>query len=303
VTSDVERGGLRVGYACLNTQFPTPARTLRLANATPERLREVLLGNLATLEAILRWNVAHDIRVFRLSSNTVPLASHPSVAFRWRRQLGSRFAELGDLMRAAAMRLSTHPGPYTVLGSADRAVASAAIRELDYNAELMTAFGLGASHKMVLHLGGGGGDRAEWLVRFERAFERLSPGARARLVLENDERWPLDEVLGAGKALGIPVVFDAFHHEVRPSLSELEVRELIELVAATWTSSDGRQEVHFSTQAPGRRAGAHAEMLDLEAFARFARQVGDLPLDVVLEVKDKEQSVLRARRVLERELR
>jgi hypothetical protein len=44
-------------------------------------------------------------------------------------------------------------------------------------------------------------------------------------------------------------------------------------------------------------------MLDLEAFARFANQVGDLPLDVVLEVKDKEQSVLRASRALERELR
>jgi UV DNA damage endonuclease len=80
VTADVDRG-LRLGYACLNTLFPTPARTVRLANATPERLREILLGNLNTLEAILLWNQQHDIRVFRLSSNTVPLASHPSVEF------------------------------------------------------------------------------------------------------------------------------------------------------------------------------------------------------------------------------
>ena len=31
---------LRLGYASLNTQLPSPARTVRLANATPARLRE-----------------------------------------------------------------------------------------------------------------------------------------------------------------------------------------------------------------------------------------------------------------------
>lgn len=48
----------------------------------------------------------------------------------------------------------------------------------------------------------------------------------------------------------------------------------------------------------GRRPGAHAETIDLDAFAAFAAAVGDLPLDCILEVKDKEQSVLRVRRLL-----
>jgi UV DNA damage endonuclease len=94
----------------------------------------------------------------------------------------------------------------------------------------------------------------------------------------------------------VPVVFDAFHHEVNGSLPKLGVRELVELAGETWREADGRQEVHFSTQAPGRRAGAHADTLDLRRFRRFAERVDDLPLDCVLEVKDKEQSVLRARR-------
>jgi UV DNA damage endonuclease len=103
--------GLRLGYACLNTLFGSPARTTRLAKATSERLRELLAANLDTLEAILRWNDGNDIRVFRVSSNIVPLASHPRASFPWREALGERFAELGDLMRGAGMRLSTHPGP------------------------------------------------------------------------------------------------------------------------------------------------------------------------------------------------
>jgi UV DNA damage endonuclease len=293
---DAGEPGLRLGYACLNTLFGSPARTTRLAKATPERLRELLAANLDTLEAILRWNDANDIRVFRVSSNTVPLASHPRTSYPWREALGERFTELGDLMRSAGMRLSTHPGPYTVPASADEAIADAAVRELDYHAELMSAFGLDRSHKIVLHLGGGAGDRESWLDRFGRAFGRLAPETRSRLVLENDERWSFADVLPVAGELNVPVVFDAFHHEVNGSLPKLGVRQLIELAGETWREADGRQEVHFSTQAPGRRAGAHADMLDLRRFRRFAQQVDDLPLDCVLEVKDKEQSVLRARR-------
>lgn len=293
---DADEPGLRLGYACLNTLFESPARTTRLAKATPERLRELLAANLDTLEAILRWNDVNDIQVFRVSSNTVPLASHPRASYPWREALGERFAELGDLMRRAGMRLSTHPGPYTVPASADEAIADAAVRELDYHAELMSAFGLDRSHKIVLHLGGGAGDRESWLDRFGRAFGRLAPEARSRLVLENDERWSFADVLPVAGELNVPVVFDAFHHEVNGSLRKLGVRELVELAGETWREADGRQEVHFSTQAPGRRAGAHADTLDLRRFRRFAEQVDDLPLDCVLEVKDKEQSVLRARR-------
>jgi UV DNA damage endonuclease len=293
---DAGDAGLRLGYACLNTLFGSPARTTRLAKATPERLRELLAANLDTLEAILRWNDANDIRVFRVSSNTVPLASHPRAGYPWREALGERFAELGDLIRGAGMRLSTHPGPYTVPASADEAIADAAVRELDYHGELMSAFGLDRSHKIVLHLGGGAGDRESWLDRFARAFGRFALDARSRLVLENDERWSLADVLPVADELNVPVVFDAFHHEVNGSLPRLGVRELIELAGKTWREADGRQEVHFATQAPGRRAGAHADTLDLRRFRRFAELVDDLPLDCVLEVKDKEQSVLRARR-------
>src|SRR5690348_3377871 len=46
--------GMRIGYACVNTRLPSAARTVRLANATPERLRWLTAANLDALEAILR---------------------------------------------------------------------------------------------------------------------------------------------------------------------------------------------------------------------------------------------------------
>lgn len=278
---------MRVGYACVNTALPSSSRTTRLANATPERLRELTAANLDALEAILRWNAAHGIAVFRLSSNLVPLASHPVNDLPWWEEHAGRFAELGALMRAEEMRISTHPGQYTVLGSARPEVVEAALAEVEYQDRLLAAFGLDGSHKIVVHLAGDPG-------RFAAGVERLSAAARGRLVLENDERWPLDRVLATAGPLGLPVVFDVFHHELAPSAEPLGVREATLLAAATWGPGDGRPEVHFSTQAPGKRPGAHAESLDEEAFRRFADAVGDLPLDCIVEVKDKERSALRA---------
>jgi UV DNA damage endonuclease len=289
---------MRLGYACVNTQLPSAARTVRLSNATPERILGLAAANLAALDEIVRWNRAHGVAVFRLTSDLIPLASHPIAAgLAWSDALGEKLAQTAALLARAGARASTHPGQYTVLGSERPAVVDAAVAELDYHARLLDALALDASHKIVLHAPGSAGrDAAD--ARFAAGFARLSAGAQARLVLEHDERRPLDTVLPLARRVGVPVVFDAFHHTLAPSAADIPVRDAVLLAAATWRTGDGRQEVHFSTQEPGKRPGAHAATLDLDAFAAFAEAVGDLPLDCVLEVKDKEQSVLRARALL-----
>ena len=289
---------LRIGYACINTRLPSPARTLRLASVTPDRLREITAANLDALEDVLRWNAENDIQVFRLTSNLVPFASHPVNTLAWWDELGERFAELGEIVARAGMRISMHPGQHTVLSSARAEVVEASIAELAYHDRILELLGLDASHKVVIHVGSGAPGSAAG-DRFVEGVEQLPPGPRGRLVVENDERWPLQSVLDLADRASLPVVLDVFHHELAPSFPGLTTRDLVERAAQTWRPSDGRQEVHFSTQAEGRRPGAHAETVDLDAFAMFAGDVGDLPLDCVLEVKDKERSVLRARRALE----
>ena len=290
--------GMRVGYACVNTLLPSAARTMRLANVATGRLRELIAANLDALEAILCWNLEHDIRVFRITSNLIPFGSHPANTLDWSAEFGPRLRELGLLMTDATMSLSTHPGQYTVLSSAHLHVVAAAVAELEYHDRLLTAFGLDRSHKIVLHVGSGAADRDAVFERFAAAFARLSQSAAGRLVLENDERWPVADVLPLARLLGVPVVFDVFHHGLAPSFGDHPVREIVRHVGETWGDGDGRQELHFSTQEAGRRPGAHAERLDLDAFDRFLSEVGDLPVDCILEVKDKEQSVLRAQELL-----
>ena len=118
---------MRLGYACVNTQLPSAARTARLSNLTGEKIVTLIDANLDALECILRWNLAHGIQVFRLSSNVIPFGSHPANDVPWWDVFGARLAELGRLVRAADMRLSTHPGQYIVLSSAREDVVVAAL--------------------------------------------------------------------------------------------------------------------------------------------------------------------------------
>jgi UV DNA damage endonuclease len=279
-------GGLRLGYACVNTGLPSSGRTVRLRNATADRLRKLIAANLDALDAILRWNAEHGIDVFRVTSNLIPFGSHPVNRIAWWEEFGERLHEIG----ACAGRLSTHPGQYTVLSSVNASVVDAAVAELEYHSRLLDALGRGPSHKIVLHVGS--------IERFEAGFDRLSERARSRLVLENDERQPLSDVLPLAKRLGAPVVFDVFHHRLAPSFDGLSTCELVEITGETWSEVDGRQKIHFSTQAPGKRPGAHADTIDTDSFRELVDEVGDLPLDCMLEVKDKEQSVLRAKELL-----
>jgi UV DNA damage endonuclease len=207
---------------------------VRLANATPERLRELIAANLDALETILLWNEAHGIEVFRLTSNLIPFASHPVNAVAWWEEFEPRFAVLRSTIARSGARLSTHPGQYTVLSSTGAAVVEAAVSELDYHARLLSALGLDRSHKIVLHVGSGASDPHATRGRWAAAFERLGADARARLVLENDERWPLDAVLELASPLGLPVVFDAFHHALAPPARDLDVRAATLVAAETW---------------------------------------------------------------------
>lgn len=283
----VHDGGLRLGYACVNTGLPSSGRTVHIANATPDRLRKLIADNLDALETILRWNEKHGIEVFRVTSNLIPFGSHPVNKLAWWEEYEARFEQIGGLLRLSRVRLSTHPGQYTVLSSKKLEVVEAAVAELEYQNRLLDSFGIDASHKIVVHVGS--------VERFETGFGRLSEGARSRLVLENDERTSLEQVLRLAERIGVPVVLDIFHHRPAPSLDGLSIRELVLRTAETWKKVDGRQKIHFSTQATGRRPGAHAETIDLVAFAELVDEVGDPPLDCMLEVKDKEQSVLRAK--------
>lgn len=286
--------GLRLGYACVNQTLGESGRTdrtCRLANATPARLEALSRANLEGLRRVLAWNAERGIRVFRMSSDLIPLASHPEAQWAWREILADELREIGRYARDHGLRLSMHPGQYTVLNSPKPHVVTNAMEELRYHADLMDLMGLAPSGKIVLHVGGVYGDKARAKRQLCDAFADLPDNVPARLVLENDERsYGAEDVLELCERLGIPMIFDDLHH--RAYAGEPPSRAMLSDVLATWDDpKDGRPKLHVSSQRPLARAGAHADGVDAREFRRFVATLPTTDVDVMLEAKAKERAL------------
>src|SRR5215210_7219011 len=198
-----------------------------------------LRESLARLEAILRYCDRHDIRMYRMPTALAPYASHPELP-QFHSQVeecAEQLAAVGALARELDIRLSTHPGQYTVLNSEREDVRDAAVAELEVQGALLDAMGLPAEAVVIVHVGGAAGGTEAAADRFAAGFELLSERARSRLVIENDDRtFSLAEVLPLADRIGRPVVWDLLHHRCNDPQGSSDV-EALELALGTWPAA------------------------------------------------------------------
>jgi UV DNA damage endonuclease len=293
---------MRIGYACLTVDVEgTTIRTCRLDSATQERMAALVSQNLGTLTSILDYNRANNIRMFRISSDIIPFGSNKAVSFPWQTLYAEELQALGEKAKQYDIRLSMHPGQYTVLNSPHAHVVENAIRDLAYHCDFLEAMGMDASNKIILHIGGIYGDKPAAIERFKSNYVALEERIKARLIIENDDKcYTAEEVLAIGQELKIPVVFDNLHHAINPSSKSQSIKEWIAACSKTWRKKDGAQKIHYSQQAQCKRAGSHSETIDLPIFLRLYKTLPSLDLDIMLEVKDKNVSALKCIRAIER---
>lgn len=285
-----------LGYPCTNVTLGlTTGRTLRLANLKEPRLSEVVRENLSTLLHTLRWNVERGIHFFRIASSVIPLASHEAFPLDWRAQFAAELAEIRTFVEANELRLSTHPGQYTILNAQRPEVVTAAVRELEYHAAFLAATDP-QSGTMTLHVGGAYGDKRAALGRFEENFARLSEEAQRRLTVENDDRtFTAGEALELCETLSIPMIFDFLHHKLNPTFAtwDAQLVPLLERVIKTW--SVRVPKLHLSS--PRDFSTAHADFVEMADFMQaidaLAQFGGDAPFDLMLEAKMKDVALLR----------
>ncbi len=285
---------MRIGYPCTNrTLGCRGARALRLASFSLERLDAAVESNLRCLETMLHFNVEHGIRFFRITSDLIPFASHPEIEPPWRHLYARALADAGLTVQHLGIRIDMHPGQYTILNSPDEKVVKSAMRDLVYHVGVLDEMGLDATAKVQIHLGGVYGDREASLARFIARARLLPETIRRRLAIENDERsFDLVDCLHAADAARLPVAFDAYHHRLK-SRGE-PIAEAEAAAAGTWSAVDGLPIVDYSSPLPGGRLGQHAESLDVGDFEAFLRESAACDFDLMLDIKDKELSALRA---------
>jgi UV DNA damage endonuclease len=263
-----------------------------------------LRHSIELLDPVLDELDRRDLRMFRMSSSTIPYGTHPDLPqFDHRRQIeecAEELAALGAKARRLGVRLSTHPGQYTVLSTPDDGLAAKSALDLEQDAALLDALGAGPEAVVVVHVGGAYEDPGAARERFAKRHAALSERARARVAVEHDERlYDLADVLWLHERTGARVIFDLHHHRCNPAPGYEDTAVALAAAVATWPAGV-RPKAHLSSPRTEMRLVSgkqRAPMLDQHADFATPWDLAELlsaaagPVDVMIEAKAKDLAV------------
>lgn len=301
---------MRIGFACTVLGINVRANDTRKWQNNPH-----LSVSLDYVSQILKYAATLGVRMYRLSSNVAPYYTDITRP-QFGKQLDearSQLEDVGALARSLDIRLSMHPGQYTVLNSPNDATYASAVRELQYAADIFDYMGQPPENKVIVHIGGAYGDKLPALDRWIERYPLLPENVRARLIIENDDTiFNVADALYVHRYTGVPIVFDNLHNRVNPSVLEdgsaLDERDALALCLATWPAGQ-TPKTHYSDQRVGEvqirmkgkgvrtqqaSQGAHADYVDPHEFAAYLKRMHGLPdFDVMFEAKAKDLAAAR----------
>ncbi len=287
---------MKIGYACINNKIGcTSNSTFRLKSYSKERLIETVQNNLNCLRRILEFNVKHKLMFFRIGSQLVPFASHTICKYDWKKHFKDQFREIGDYIKKNKIRISMHPDQFVLINAKKKSIVKNSIKELDYHCYVLDLMKLDSTAKVQIHVGGVYGEKEKSIKRFISNYKKLPAKIRKRFIIENDHlSYSLKDCLEISKKTKVPVVFDSYHHECLNNRESF--RQAVIKAKKTWKKKDGKLIVHYSSE--GERRGSHAQHINIKKFKEFIKETKGLDFDIMLEIKDKERSALKAVKIL-----
>lgn len=213
-----------------------------------EKLWDLMRGNIESIRLLVErvGELPNDLRMVRLSSDILPVYTEPTWSYFWRlsdvRQYAEReFARVGEAARRLGVRVSFHPGQFTVLASDNPDIVNRSIEEFEYHADMARWMGYGQSFqdfKINVHISGRAGPAG-----IKAVLPRLSPEARNCITIENDEvSWGLDASLELAQDLAL--VLDIHHHWVKTGEYIEATDDRIKRVIDSWRGV--RPVIHYS---------------------------------------------------------
>lgn len=187
-----------------------------------------------------------ELRLVRIGSDILPVYTHADYSDFWQQSdvqsyMEREFAKIGDIARRDDVRLSFHPGQFTVLASENPGIVERSIAEFEYHADMIRMMGFGKSFqdfKCNVHVAGRRGPEG-----MRETYGRLSPEARNTITVENEENsWGLDACLSLSDI--IPTVLDIHHHWIREGEYIQADDDRVKRVIDSWQGV--RPTMHYS---------------------------------------------------------
>ena len=184
-----------------------------------QRLWDIMEHNGAAALRLVQYvgSLPDALRMVRLGSNQLPAYTQPDWSYFWRKSDVRQRAEqlyraVGEASRELDVRLSMHPGQFTVLASDNPDIVNRSIEEFEYHVDIARWLGYGKQFqdfKINVHISGKKGPAGILNV-----YPRLSEEARKTITIENDENsWGIEASLELGHKLAL--VLDIHHHWVK----------------------------------------------------------------------------------------
>ena len=218
-------------------------------NVAEEKLWDLMKGNIESTRKLVEkvGTLDENLRMVRLSSDILPVYTEPRWKFFYglsdvRAYCERAFREVGAVARERGVRLSMHPGQFTVLASDNPDIVNRSIEEFEYHADMARWMGYGQSFqdfKINVHISGRLGPNG-----IRAAYQRLSLEARNTLTIENEEiTHNLDTCLELADL--VPIVLDIHHHWINSGeyIDPDDVR--VKRVIDSWRGV--RPTCHYST--------------------------------------------------------
>ena len=233
--------------------FNTRSTTVRWLNEhkdeAEDKLQFVFHHNLESIKKLITkvGALPPERRMCRLSSPILPVATEATWKYYWSKPdviayCEKHFAEAGDLARKLDVKVSFHPGQFTVLASVTPDIVERSIEEFEYHASMARMMGFGKSFqdgcKINIHISGRQGPQG-----IIDALPRLTPEARNLITIENDEMgWGLDASLELEKHVAL--VLDIHHHWIRDEEYIDAHDDRVKRVIDSWRGQ--RPTLHYS---------------------------------------------------------
>lgn len=254
------------------------------------KLKKITEQNLINTKRILLYNVAHNIKVYRITSKLVPLVTHPEVIhWDYINEFNGLYEEIKNIIINNNLRISAHPDHFTILASPNPEVVESSINDLVYHNKILSSFGLNSKYgKLVLHIGGKYNSKGKTIERFKSNFIKIDDSIRKRIILENDDKiYDMIDVLEICEELNIPMVLD-IHHQRCNNRGE-KIEDYIERIFNTWNSQEMPPKIHLSSPKSEKDFRAHADNIDFDFFNQFIKMVisFDRDFDIMIEAKNK----------------
>jgi UV DNA damage endonuclease len=234
-------------------QYNTGSTTVAWLNrqsrqAAEDKLWDLMRGNIESVRKLVErvGGLDDGLRMVRISSDILPVYTEPTWSYFWRdpgviRYAEQAFGQVGDLARKNNVRLSFHPGQFTVLASDNPDIVNRSIEEFEYHADMARWMGFGKrfqDFKINVHISGRQGPAG-----IKAALRRLSPEARNCITIENDEiSWGIDASLELSKHLAL--VLDCHHHWVKTGEYIQPNDDRIKRIIDSWRGNRG--VIHYS---------------------------------------------------------